>query len=126
MTAQRRGAWPLVVGTLLVLAIAYGLWAPRGLSRVLPAGSNGCQTHVSPKGWYRVEECRPAWPYLSLTKDLPRFVRFYDHRTGRLLGESRIIESANAGGVQWPIATVPKIQFAGGVDGAEVPAAPEP
>ena len=124
MARRRRAAW--IGGGIAALLLAYGVWAPKGLSRVLPAEQSGCQVHLSPKGWYRVEECRPAWPYLSLTKDLPRFVRFYDQRSGRLLGESRILEAANVGSVQWPIAAVPKIQFAGGGGDAEVPAPPEP
>ena len=98
MAGRRRAAW-IGLG-IAALLLAYGVWAPKGLSRVLPAERSGCQVHLSPKGWYRVEECRPAWPYLSLTKDLPRFVRFYDQRSGRLLGESRILEAANVGSVR--------------------------
>jgi hypothetical protein len=94
--------WKFVLPVTLAVAVGYSVWAPKGLSRVLPADGNGCTNTQSPKGRYRIEMCRPFFPYFSLSKDMPRFVRFYENAPDRLLGESGIVEMANRGKIFWP------------------------
>ncbi len=87
---------------LFVLVAAYALWAPKGISQLNVAPNNGCVVEISPKGTYRVEICRPALPYFSFSKEMPRFVRFYDQRSQEILGESDILEMSGRGEVFWP------------------------
>lgn len=79
---------------------------------------------VSPYGRYRLEYFKPGFPYPgSMTKQIPMFVRLYDHRTGRLLGESEIVDMNGGNGrIFWPSTQMPEIQI-----GMEIvfPASPE-
>ena len=100
MTTRRHTlAW--VAGIVLLLA-AFALWAPKGLSRPASAGSTHCAAEISPKGSYRVEICRPAFPYVSFGKSMARFARVYDQRSQQLLGETDIVEMSGRGEVFWP------------------------
>jgi hypothetical protein len=85
-----------------LLLTTYAFWAPKGLSRISFLSSNACVAEISPKASYRVEFCRPSFPYVSFDKSMPRFVRFYDQNTQELLGESDIIEMSGRGEVFWP------------------------
>jgi hypothetical protein len=83
----------------LAMAAIYAFWAPKGISRL---SSNSCIVQVSPKGTYRVDICTPSLPYISFSKEMPRFVRFYDQRTQQMLGESDILDMDGRGEVFWP------------------------
>ena len=96
-----RAFW-LVGGCVVALAALYAWWAPKGLSRVLPRENNGCFSQMSPKGSYRVDICQPAFPYPLFSKDMPRFVRFYDERSQKILAESDVLEMSGRGKVSWP------------------------
>ena len=101
----------------LALLVSVALWVPKGLSRWLPPETNGCITQVSPKGSYRVDICRPVFPYISLNKSMPRFVRFYDLRAQKLIGESDILDMSGRGEIFWPLDGRLSILVGGG-DGA--------
>lgn len=110
---------------ILIVAIgalfaAYALWAPKGISRMSSAESDRCVVQISPKGSYRVDICRPALPYVSFTKEMPRFVRFYDQRTQQIIGESNIIDMAGRGEVFWPNEGRLTIMVGGGDDAPEI------
>ncbi len=104
----------------VVLALAYAWWAPKGMSRLAALEGHYCVNEVSPKGSYRVDICRPAFPYLSFSKDAPRFVRFYDQRAQRLLGESDVVEMAGRGEIFWPSESRMSILVGGGDDSPEI------
>jgi hypothetical protein len=112
--------WKLTLAVGIVIAAGYSLWAPKGMSRVLPKDDNGCATTLSPKGRYRIEICRPFFPYVSFSKDMPRFVRFYEQASGRLIGESDIVEMANRGKIFWPTSANLVITVGVGDDAPEV------
>lgn len=80
---------------------------------------------ISPKGYYRLEYLRPGFPYLfSMTKQYPRFVRLYDNRAGKLLGESDIVDMNGGNGeIFWTSKDDPNIRV--GMD-VTFPASPEP
>jgi hypothetical protein len=79
---------------------------------------------ISPKGYYRIEYWKPGFPYLfSLTKDIARFVRLYDNRTGKLIGETEIVDLSSNGQIFWPSKYTPYIIV--GVD-IQFPVTPEP
>jgi hypothetical protein len=104
---------------VMIFAI-YAGWAPKGMSRISSAPSSTCVMEVSPKGTYRVDICRPALPYISFTKEMPRFVRFYDQRSQKIIGESNIIDMAGRGEVFWPNEGRLSILVGGGDDSPEI------
>ncbi len=106
-----------VIGGLVAF---YAVWAPKGISRISSAESNHCVVQISPKASYRVDICRPALPYISFTKEMPRFVRFYDQRTQQIIGESNIIDMAGRGEVFWPNEGRLTILVGGGDDAPEI------
>lgn len=75
---------------------------------------------VSPKSSYRVDICKPSLPYVTLSKEMPRFVRFYDQRLQQIIGESDIIDMAGRGEVFWPQTGRLTIIVGGGDDAPEV------
>jgi hypothetical protein len=103
----------VVLGLGAFALMLFSWWAPKGISK-LSAQSNSCQTLLSPKGSYRVDICSPALPYFSLTKEMPRFVRYYNQRTQEVLGESAIVDLVGRGEVFWPIETRLSIMVGGG------------
>lgn len=115
MTAKQRRV--IYAAAILALLTFCAWWAPKGLSRWLPSEKNGCIAQVSPKGSYRVDICRPAFPYVSFNNSMPRFVRFYDQRSKKILGESEILDMSGRGEVFWPQAGRLSILVGGG-DGA--------
>ncbi len=97
-------------------------WWEKGLATPL-------NTTVSPNGCYRVESLKPFWllpdtfhrehdpnedmdPTWFPHWEYPGFYRLYDHRSGALLGESRIYDLAYASGpLTWGVGS--KSVFAG-------------
>lgn len=80
--------------------------------------------NISPKGYYRLEYLKPGFPYLlSITKQIPMIVRLYDNRSGKLLGESDIVDMNGNGEIFWASTDDPNIQI--GMD-IVFPASPEP
>ena len=115
MTAKRRRA--VYVAAAVGVLAAYGVWAPKGMSRWRAAENNGCVVQISPRGSYRVDICRPAFPFVSLNNSMPRFVRFYNQRSQKILGESEILDMSGRGEIFWPQASRLSILVGGG-DGA--------
>lgn len=69
-------------------------------------------TEVSPNGQYRIDFMKPGFPYLfSLTKQTPMFVRLYDQRSRKLLGESPIVDMNGNGAIFWPEPDAPRIRI---------------
>ena len=118
MTAKQRRV--IYAAGVLALLVAVALWVPKGLSRWLPPEKNGCITQISPKGSYRVDICRPVFPYISFNKSMPRFVRFYDQRSKKMLGESEILDMSGRGEIFWPIADRRSILVGGGDNSPEI------
>ena len=90
------------IALFFVLLVAFVCWTPKGLSRTILTSSNACFTQISPKGSFRVDICRPSFPYFSFNKEMPRFVRFYDQKTQQILSESDILEMSGRGEIFWP------------------------
>jgi hypothetical protein len=114
---NRRAVRWLLPG-LFVIAVAY----------VLICGShvfaNKVDQDVSPKGYYRLEYLKPGFPFLlRITKQMPRIIRLYDNRSGKLLGESDIVDLNGNGEIFWASKDNPNIRI--GMDVA-FPASPEP
>ena len=109
-----------LIALFCVLLVAFVCWAPKGLSRTLLASSNACFTQISPKGSFRVDICRPSFPYFSFNKEMPRFVRFYDQNTQQILGESDILEMSGRGEIFWPQVARLTIMVGGGDNAPEV------
>jgi hypothetical protein len=116
---SRFGRTPTLLGIATLALMLFSWWAPKGISK-LSAQSNDCQTQLSPKGNYRVDICRPALPYFSFTKEMPRFVRYYNQRTQEVLGESAIVDLAGRGEIFWPIESRLSIMVGGGDGGLEL------
>jgi hypothetical protein len=104
------------------LVAVYAAWAPKGMSRgsAGTTANNNCVAQVSPQGTYRVDICRPSLPYVSFSKEMPRFVRFYDQRNLQILGESNIVDLAGRGEVFWPKEGRLTILVGGGDNSPEV------
>jgi hypothetical protein len=109
-----------IAACAVMLLTAYVFWAPKGMSRPASSGNKDCVAEISPKGTYRIETCRPAFPYISFGKSMARFVRFYDQRTQQLLGESNIVEMSGRGEVFWPQADRLTILIGGGDGSPEI------
>jgi hypothetical protein len=78
---------------------------------------------ISPKGYYRLENWgSSSFSFQSWDKEVPAFVRLYDNRSGRLMGESDILDLHGDGEIFWPIDVVPAVRVGGGVS---FPAEPE-
>lgn len=88
----------IVVSVLLVAAVVFYSIAPKMYAEL-------DSQEISPKGYYRLDFYTPfLWPASDtfLKMSSPGFVRFYDNRTGKLLGESDIVELGGNGYVTWP------------------------
>jgi hypothetical protein len=79
---------------------------------------------ISPKGYYRLELWEASsWSFQSWDKEVPAFVRLYDNRSGKLMGESDILEMIGNGEIFWPVDTVPTVGVGNQIS---FPAEPEP
>lgn len=105
---------------VLVLIVMIGLLAPKLVCQSEPADGNACASQVSPQGSYRVDICKPAPPYFSLSQEMPRCVRFFDQRTQKILGKSDIVDMAGRGEVFWPTAERRSILVGGGDNAPEI------
>ncbi len=108
------------IAVFFVMFMVFAVWAPKGISTTMFASKDACFTQLSPKGSFRVDICRPSFPYLSFTKDMPRFVRFYDQHTRQILSESDILDMSGRGEVFWPLAERLTIIVGGGDNSPEV------
>jgi hypothetical protein len=79
---------------------------------------------TSPKGYYRVESWSASrWSFQSWDMDDPAFVRLYDNRSGKLIGESDILDLSGDGKISWPIDIVPTVAVGSRIS---FPVEPEP
>lgn len=116
---SRFGRLPSTLAIGIVVLAFFSWWAPKGISK-LSSQSNDCRSQLSPKGSYRVDVCRPAPPYFSFSKEMPRFIRFYNQRTQQELGESAIIDFVGRGEIFWPTENRLSIMVGGGDGGLEL------
>lgn len=108
-TSSNRIAFLLAYITIVGGLWAASTWWEKGLATRLGV------PQISPNGCYRVESFKPRWilpdifhprihpdelnnPQWFPWWGYPGFYRLYDHRTGELLGESRVFDLESASG----------------------------
>jgi hypothetical protein len=63
------------------------------------------------------------WSFQSWDGEDPAFVRLYDNRSGKLMGESDILDLHGDGEIFWPIDIVPAVRVGSRIS---FPSEPEP
>lgn len=86
-----------LVVLIVIITVAFLAWAQRGLAECDPPV-------ISPGGSYRVDVCTPVFSTFMLHGSMPRYVKFYDQKRQRSLGQSDIIDLSGRGQTVWPTA----------------------
>ena len=86
-----------LIALIVIITVAFLAWAQRGLAECDPPA-------ISPGGSYRVDVCTPVFSTFMMHGSMPRYIKFYDQKRQRTLGQSDIIDLSGRGLTVWPTA----------------------
>lgn len=112
-TPRKTNRIVVLIALIVIVTVAFLAWAQRGLAVCDPPV-------ISPGGSYRIDVCTPVFSTLMMHGSMPRYVKFYDQKRQRSLGQSDIIDLSGRGQTVWPTADNLRITVGLGDDAPSV------